>query len=106
MVVPSPFGDMTIRLTAGSDTDPVKVSNMVTDLDLLQGDVTFNDPKIGVDASTATEGPVNGGKGAFALQASSITINDARIQAWSTTAGTFVLNGLKLNAAFGRKECF
>src|SRR5689334_14393306 len=46
MVVPSPFGDMTIKLNAGSKTDPVKVTNMVTDLDLLEGNVTFNNPNI------------------------------------------------------------
>jgi hypothetical protein len=106
MVIPTPFKEMTIRLTAGSDTDPVTATNLVTGLDLLQGDVTFNGPQIGIDASTSTKGPIKGDKGAFALEADSVQINDVDIQAWSTTAGTFVLKGLKLTAAFGKNECF
>jgi hypothetical protein len=106
MVVPSPFGDMTIRLTAGSGDTPVKVTNMVTDLDLLQGDVTFRGPNIGIDASRSTKGPVKGEKNAFALEADSVSIRDVRIQAWATTAGTFVLKDLTMTAGFGKKQCF
>ena len=106
MVIPTPFKDMTIRLTAGSDTDPVTATNLVTDLDVLNGDVVFNNPQIGIDASTSTKGPIQGKKGGFALEADSVQIQNADIQAWATTAGTFVLKGLKLSAAFGKNECF
>ena len=106
MVVPSPFGDMTIRLTAGSADTPVKVTNMVTDLDLLQGDVTFRSPNIGVDASRSTKGPVQGERNAFALEADSVSIKDVKIQAWATTAGTFVLKNLRMTAGFGKEQCF
>jgi hypothetical protein len=106
MVVPSPFGDMTIKLTAGSKTDPVKVTNMVTDLDLLEGDVTFVGPNIGVDASQSTKGPVKGEKNAFALEADSVEIDNPHIQAWATTAGTFMLKGLRMTAGFGKDQCF
>ena len=106
MVVPSPFGDMTIRLTAGSGDTPVKVTNMVTDLDLLEGDVTFRGPNIGVDASKSTKGPVQGDKAAFALEADSVSIQDPHIQAWATTAGTFVLKDLRMTAKFGKDQCF
>jgi hypothetical protein len=106
MVIPTPVKDITIRLTAGSDTEPVTATNLVTDLDLLQGDVTFNSPQIGIDASTATTGPVTGPKGGFGLTAESVDINNADIQAWATTAGTFKLKGLKMTAAFGKDECF
>lgn len=106
MVVPSPFGDMTIRLTAGSADDPVKVTNMVTDLDLLAGDVTFRGPNIGIDASRSTKGPVKGEKNAFALEADSVSIQDAKIQAWATTAGTFQLKNLRMTAGFGKDQCF
>ncbi|MFI7587612.1 DUF6230 family protein [Spongisporangium articulatum] len=106
MVIPTPVKDITIKLTAGSDTDPVEATNMVTDLDLLQGDVVFNNPRIGIDASTSDRGPVSGDKGAFSLDATSVDINDVDIQAWATTAGTFKLKGLKMTAAFGKDECF
>jgi hypothetical protein len=108
MVIPTPIKDMTIKLTAGSATEPVTATNLVTDLDLLQGDVTFNGPKIGIDAGKTTEGvdAAKGKAGSFALQADSVSIKDADIQAWATTAGTFVLKGLKLTAAFGKDECF
>lgn len=106
MVVPSPFGDMTIKLTAGSRDTPVDVTNMVTDLDLLEGDVTFVGPNIGIDASRATKGPIKGETGQFALEADRVEIDNVKIQAWSTTAGTFVLKGLKMTAGFGKDECF
>jgi hypothetical protein len=106
MVIPSPFGDMTMRLTAGSDTDPVTATNMVTDLDLLEGDVTFVKPNIGVDASRATKGPITGEKGAFALEADQAIIQNPKIQAWATTAGTFKLKNLRMTASFGKKACF
>lgn len=106
MVISTPVKKMTIRLTAGSATEPVKVTNMVTDLDLLKGDVTFNGPSIGIDSSTSTKGPVQGPKGSFGLEADSVTIQNPDIQAWATTAGTFVLKGLKMTAAFGKDECF
>jgi Family of unknown function (DUF6230) len=106
MVIPTPFKDMTVRLTAGSDTVPVTATNLVTDLDVLNGDVVFNGPNIGIDASTASKGPIKGKSGAFALEADSVEINNAEIQAWATTAGTFVLKGLKMSAAFGKDECF
>jgi hypothetical protein len=106
MVVPSPFGDMTIKLNAGTDKEPVKVTNMVTDLDLLEGDVTFNGPNIGVDASQTTKGPVKGKQNAFALEADSVEIDKPHIQAWATTAGTFTLKGLRMTAGFGKDECF
>jgi hypothetical protein len=106
MVIPTPFKDMTIKLKAGSATQPVKATNLVTNLDLLEGDVTFRGAQIGVDASQATKGPSQGKAGSFGLQADSLSINDANIQAWSTTAGTFVLKGLKMTAAFGKDECF
>jgi hypothetical protein len=106
MVVPSPFGDMTILLRAGSPEEPVRVTNMVTDLDLLEGDVTFRGPNIGIDASRSTKGPVTGPKNAFALEADSVSIDDPRIRAWATTAGTFVLKDLRLTAGFGKEQCF
>ena len=106
MVIPTPVKDLTIKLTAGSDTDPVTATNLVTDLDLLQGDVTFNGPSIGIDSSTSAKGPIQGPKGAFGLEADSVLINDVDIQAWATTAGTFKLKGLKMTAAFGKDECF
>ena len=106
MVVPSPFGDMTIKLTAGSKDNPVDVTNMVTDLDLLTGDVTFIGPNIGIDGSKVSKGPIKGETGQFALEADKVEINNVNIQAWSTTAGTFVLKGLKMTAGFGKDECF
>ena len=79
---------------------------MVTDLDLLVGDVTFRGPNIGVDASQSTKGPVKGERAAFALEADSVSIDDPHIQAWATTAGTFVLQDLRMTAGFGKEQCF
>jgi hypothetical protein len=101
----SPFGDVTMRLTAGRSTT-VKATNLVVDFNQLAGDITFTGYAGGVDASQLTGGPTAGDKGQWGQQAKSVHIDKLRQNTLSTTAATFVLSGLNINASFGKHECY
>jgi hypothetical protein len=105
VVSDTPFGTMTMRLTAGGD-DPVKATNMVADYDRLGGDITFTDYASGVDASQVSGGPSVGEKGEWSQQSKKIHIDGLRQNTWATTAGTFVLKGLNIEVSFGEHECY
>ena len=102
-----PFS-MVIR--AGRGGTPASATNLLLDVSTLQGDATFNNIQIGIDASDLTKGPSNakGLQGSFAQQADSVTITNLKQVAWSTTAGQFTLNGLDLHVSSGAnpEECF
>jgi hypothetical protein len=70
----------------------------------LQGDATFHDIRIGVDASSVITG-AKGTAGDFAQDATSLDIDHLKQTAWSTTAGTFTLTGMHLQLTNGQ-ECF
>lgn len=96
---------------AGTDqNNPAEATDLLIDLSSLQGDATFDNIQIGIDASDLTKGGANakGLQGGFAQQADKVTINHLKQVAWSTTAGTFKLNGLDLSVSTGSnpEECF
>jgi hypothetical protein len=97
-------GPVTMRLTAGGNGNPVRVSNMVVDASGQTGSqAIFHNITIGQDASTVNkDGGETGAAGGFAQQADSVTIDNLRQNTWLTTAGTFSLPGLSLG--FG-KSC-
>lgn len=105
VVSPSPFGDVTMRLTAGEKT-AVKATNLVADFNQLSGNITFKGYVGGVDASQLSGGPATGDKGQWGQQAKTVHIDQLRQNTLSTTAATFVLSGLNINVSFGKKECF
>ena len=105
MVSSTPFGDVTMRLTAGKGA-PVKATNMVADFNQLSGDITFTDYVGGVDASKLSGGPATGDKGQWGQQAGAIHIDHLRQNTLSTTAATFVLSGLNIDVSFGKHECY
>jgi uncharacterized protein DUF6230 len=102
------LGPLTMRLTAGTDADnPVRAKNLVLDVSELQGNATFSNIEIGVDASSGSfdQGPVKSKTpGMFGQQADSVKLTNVRQTAWATTAGTFTLPNLKLG--FGGNECY
>lgn len=106
VLVSTPFGKVTMKLTAGGGTTPVQATDLVVDLDQLSGNIEFGNYESGVDASKLSRGPVTGAQGGFGQQAETITITGLKQQAWATTAGTFTLKGLSLSTAFGTDECF
>src|SRR5215470_1781758 len=95
-------GGLTLRITAGNGSAPVRATNLVVDADQLSGSLArFTNIHIGQDASTLTDVPgVRGPKGDFAQQADTVTITNLRQHAFATTAGTFTLPNL--NLGFGR----
>ena len=50
VVVPTPIGDVTLKLTAGNGSKTVTAKNLYIDLDQLDADATFNNINIGVAA--------------------------------------------------------
>jgi hypothetical protein len=104
-VVKTPLGNVTMRLTAGQAT-PVQAKNLVADFDQLSGNVTFTDYAGGVDASQLTGGPVTGGQGHWGQQAATIRIDNLHQNTLTTTAGTFVLTGLKIDVSLNGPECY
>jgi hypothetical protein len=100
-----PFiGDVTLRVVAPS----VSAVNLVTDLVVISGDVSYQDIDINIDASTVTAGPpgVRGLPGTSGTQAQAVTVHNLRQIAWATTAGTLNLNGMVTTVLPGRHECF
>ncbi|GII26484.1 DUF6230 family protein [Planosporangium mesophilum] len=103
---------VSLVINAGGDPDaPAHATNLLIDMADLQGDATFTNIHIGQDAGTLdAAGPdVKGQSGSFAQQASDVEIKNLKQVAWSTSAGTFALNGLHLYVDVnpqGPKECF
>ena len=101
-----------MRITAGTEAgNPATASTLLIDMDQLSGNAEFTNIQIGMDASTLTKGGPNRGlQGQFGQQADRVVINGLRQVAWSTSAGTFRLNGLHLQvyarSSASDKECF
>ena len=108
--VKAPGAPLVLTITAGGDGRPVTASDLVLDVESLEGDTVFKNINSGQDASTLEGGPpgVTGNKKDFGQQADAVTIKNLRQVARSSQAGTFNLTGLKLNVNVGAnaKECF
>jgi hypothetical protein len=95
-----------LTINAGGGGNPATASNLLIDMDSLEGDATFNNIKIGRDASDLGAGP--DAAGSFGQSADSVVIDDLKQVARSTSAGVFTLNGLRLKVNVGAdaRECF
>ena len=71
----------------------------------LQGDSSFTNIRIGVDASTVNTA-AKGSAGDFAQDADGVTITNLQQTAWSTQASVFTLTGMKMQLTDGSKGCF
>jgi hypothetical protein len=110
VVVPTPIGDVSLKLTAGTDPDhPVEATNLFIDVAQLNTDAVFTNIDIGVSADKTTKGPKPTGDyvpGSFAQQADGAVLRNIKQTAWGTSAGTFKLSGLKMSLHKGKNECF
>jgi len=115
VVVPTPIGNVTLKLTAGTGGKKVQAHNLYIDLDQLDADATFHNINIGVAAGAKGQpGPgihPNDGAdpGSFAQTADSADLTDVKQTAWATSAGTFRLAGLSLRVHMGSGsgvECY
>jgi hypothetical protein len=95
-----------LTINAGGGGDPATATNLLIDMQQLEGDATFTNIKIGRDASDLGAGAA--AQGSFGQNADSVVIDDLKQVAWSTSAGVFTLNGLRLKVNVGAdaKECF
>ncbi len=103
-----PGAPVVLTINAGGGSKPATANNLLLDITELRGDATFTNIEIGRDAGSLNKGPGKGASGAFGQQSDRIVINNLEQVAWSTTAGTFTLNGLRLKVNVGddAKECF
>jgi len=120
VVVPTPIGNVTLKLTAGNHGKQVKAKNLYIDLDQLDADAVFHDINIGVAAgdtnpdyahpeSRVADDEKNGGAASFAQEARSADLTDVHQTAWATSAGTFELSGLSMSLHKGSGagvECY
>lgn len=95
-----------LLIHAGGGGTPAHADNLLIGMDNLQGNATFTNIDIGIDASLAKKGGAAGTVGDFAQQADHVTITDLKQEAYSTQAGTFTLKGLDMRINTQGQECF
>lgn len=100
----TPLGKLGVLITAGGGGKPATATDLQLGMTDLQGDATFTNIRIGVDASSVNT-TAKGEQGGFAQDADALKISGLKQTAWSTQAGTFALNGLHLQITNG-VECF
>jgi Family of unknown function (DUF6230) len=101
---------LSLVIHAGGGGTPAEATDLLINMTQLTGNATFTNIVIGQDASTLDKaGPnAHGLAGQFGQQADSVVITNLKQVAWSTTAGSFTLNGLDLHvdADGSPEECF
>jgi uncharacterized protein DUF6230 len=104
VVVP---GGISLVIRAGK-SKPVTATDLLIDMTQLSGDASFGNISIGQDASTLDQAPnlPKGAVGGFGQQAETVTITNLQQVAWSTSAGSFNLNGLDLHVSLSGEQCF
>jgi Family of unknown function (DUF6230) len=105
VVMPAPIiGPVTLRITSPD----VSAEDLVTDAQVIHGDITYKDIETNIDASTVTEGPrgVRGARGASGTQAEEVIVNNLRQIAWASTAETLHLAHSTTVVLPGRHDCF
>src|SRR5690606_35047288 len=91
----TPLGTVGVLIKAGGGDSPATASDLQIGMTGLQGDASFGNIRIGVDASTVkTE--AKGSSGDFAQDSDSTAITNLQQTAWSTQAAVFTLNGMSL----------
>jgi hypothetical protein len=114
VVVPTPIGDVTLKLGAGGNGTPVTAKNLYIDLDQLNADAEFTNINIGIAAGSSQKGPGIGtgdkaDPNGFAQEADKAVLTGVQQTAWATSAGTFNLSGLSLSVKQGSGsgvECY
>jgi len=104
VVVDTPLGTVGVMITAGGGGAPVVASGLQIGMTDLLGDASFENIRIGVDASTVST-DVKGGAGDFAQDSDTIRIDNLQQTAWTTQAATFQLRGMHV-ALTGGDECY
>jgi hypothetical protein len=105
VVTDTPLGKVGMLITAGGGGKPATATGLQIGMTDLKGDASFNNIRIGVDASHVNTS-AKGTAGDFAQDADSIKITGLEQTAWSTTASVFNLTGMHVQLTDGSKGCF
>ncbi|WP_308465777.1 DUF6230 family protein [Rathayibacter soli] len=105
VVANTPLGKVGLLITAGGGGTPATATDLQIGMTDLRGDASFNNIRIGVDASTVNTAS-KGAAGDFAQDADTVKISNLQQTAWSTQAAVFTLNGMHLQLTDGSKGCF
>ena len=105
VVTQTPLGKVSMIITAGGGGAPATATGLQIGMTDLKGDTTFDNVRIGVDASTVkTE--AKGAAGDFAQDSDTVKITGLQQTSWSTQAAVFTLNGMHVALNSDGKECF
>lgn len=104
VVTDTPAGKVGVLITAGASGEPVTAQGLQIGMTDLQGDASFSNIRIGVDAG-AVSTDIKGGAGDFGQDADSISISGLKQTAWSTQAAVFELKGMHVQIT-GGQECY
>ena len=105
VVTHTPLGKVGLLITAGGGGKPATATDLQIGMTDLKGDSTFNNIRIGVDASTVNTSH-KGTAADFAQDADSLKIMGLQQTASSTQASVFTLTGMHLQLTDGSKGCF
>lgn len=102
------IGNVTLVITAGDGGTPVTADNLTIGLQELRGDATFSNITIGTDGSLLGDDQSGHDliKGTVGQHADTVNITNLEQTAYSTHAGTFTLNNLRLRVDTSGTECF
>ncbi len=101
VMVPTPAGEVTVRVHAGSK-EPVRATGLSVDTDNLQGHISFHD----VTAQALGKPAAGEGLGGFLARTTRVSVQQPRFTGWRGTAGSFRLRDLSLRLLPGAHECF
>jgi len=104
VVTDTPLGRVGVMITAGGGGAPVTASGLQIGMTDLQGDASFENIRIGVDASVVNT-DIKGAAGDFAQDSDTIHISGLKQTAWMTQAAVFELKGMHVTLT-GGDECF
>ncbi|HEY0249669.1 MAG TPA: DUF6230 family protein [Gryllotalpicola sp.] len=99
VVTDSPLGKIGLVIRAGASS-PVTATNLQIGMTDLDGDAIFHNVRIGTDAASVVTA-AKGSAGDFAQDADGITLKNFSQTAYSTTAGTLALTGMKMSVVSG-----
>ena len=105
VVTQTPLGKVSMIITAGGGGAPATATGLQIGMTDLKGNTTFDNVRIGVDASTVKTA-AKGAAGDFAQDSDSLKITGLQQTAWSTQAAVFTLTGMHVALNSDGKECF
>ena len=100
----TPLGKVGILIKAGGKGEPATAKDLQIGMTGLEGDASFKNIRIGVDASDVNT-KEKGSKGDFSQDADTVNIKDLKQDSWSTTASVFTLKDMSLKLTDGSGQC-